>query len=106
MTISDVMKTWTLEDFYCLKSLGFLAASTTYDEFLAMKLEQAELARRQKIELFGEDLDEVPYEEPPDMTPEEEAEDAARKLAWEAALREVRARMAAEQETGAAVRAA
>lgn len=73
MTIADVMTKWTPDDFARLQAKGHFSDSTTYEEFIQMKFSQAELARQQKIEMFGEDLDEVPYEEPPELRPEDEA---------------------------------
>jgi hypothetical protein len=73
MTVAEMMKKWTREEFEGFKSRGHFSASTTYKDFIEMKRSQVELARQQKIELYGEDLDEVPYEEPPELTPEDEA---------------------------------
>jgi len=92
MTIADVMAKWTREDFATLQSKRHFSDSTTYEEFIQMKFSQAELARQQKIELFGEDLDEVPYEEPPELTPEDEA---ALIQAWAEVAKE---RASAEKE--------
>lgn len=73
MIRTELMAKWPLEDFELAKAEGDFASNVTYDMFLNMKESQIELARQQKIELFGEDLDEVPYEEPPELTPEDEA---------------------------------
>lgn len=93
MTIADIMAKWTPDVFAALQSQGYFSSSTTYQEFIEMKIEQAELARRDRIELFGEDLAEVPVEEPPDLTPEDEA---ALIEAWAQVAAE---RAAAEKES-------
>jgi hypothetical protein len=93
------MVKWSLEDFDLAKAEGDFAASVTYEQFLNMKESQAELARQQKIEMFGEDLDEVPYEEPPELTPEDEA---ALIQAWA----EVAKQKAAAEKDASSARAA
>lgn len=92
MTRSELMMKWPREEFEKTRLSGDFAASVTYEQFLDMKMSQIELARRQKIELFGEDLAEVPIEEPPDLTPEDEA---ALTKAWAQVAAE---RAAAENE--------
>jgi len=93
MNRAELMMKWPREEFEEMKFLGDFAASVTYEQFLDMKMAQAELARQQKIELFGEDLAEVPIEEPPDLTPEDEA---ALIEAWAQVAAE---RAAAEKES-------
>lgn len=73
MTQAELMTKWPREQFDVWKSTGFFADTVSYEEYLEMKKSQMELARQQKIELFGEDLDEVPYEEPPELLAAEEA---------------------------------
>ncbi|MGH9837668.1 MAG: hypothetical protein ACREEM_02665 [Blastocatellia bacterium] len=91
ITQAELETKWPREQFEQWNREGKISASGSYEEYLEMRWSQVELARLQKIELYGEDLDEVPYEEPPDLTPEDEA---SLLEAW----RYVAAKMAAEKD--------
>lgn len=92
--MTELAAQWPREQFEQWQKEGIIALTTTYTEYLQMRCSQAELARRDRIELYGEDLAEVPIEAPPDLSPEDEA-----------ALIEAWAYVAKEREQKAAVSA-
>ena len=100
MTLTELMAQWPREEFEALQANGALAQTITYEEFLAMKHEQMELARQQRLELFGSEEPPTQVEEPPDLSP---ADEAALKRAWAAVAAE---KAAAEEEARSSARVA
>lgn len=70
MTDLELSLKWPREQFEQWKIEGFFAASTTYEEYMAMHREQHETTVR-ILEELKEQFGEYPNEQPPELTEED-----------------------------------
>lgn len=70
MTDLELRLKWSREEFEQWKVEGFFAASTTYEEYMAMRREQHETTVRE-LEAIKEQYGEYPNEQPPELREED-----------------------------------
>lgn len=71
MTTEELMQMWPREQFEQWQAQGLSSPDWSYEEYLEMRREQAELKRRE-LERIVCDYGGLPNEQPPELTEEDE----------------------------------